>query len=88
MLGLQNVVADLDHDVIVRKSGGAIVISDSEFTLADGAKLITVAEGGDAYQVFLVNVTVNGEVLTTETAGQYLEGVEWYQAVPEWPETN
>ena len=84
-LGLSNVVAELDHDVIIRKSAGAIVIEDSEFTLIDGAKLIRVGEGGDAYQVFLVNVKVNGVLLTNANAGQYLEGINWFQAVPEWP---
>lgn len=87
VLGLSNVVADLDHDVIVRKSGGAICISDCNFTLTDGAKLISVGEGGDAYQVFLINVTVNGELLTNENAGQYLEGISWFGAYPEWPNT-
>lgn len=87
VLGLQNVTATLDHDVIIRKSSGAICISDSNFTLTDGAKLITVGEGGDAYQVFLVNVIVNGELLTQENAGQYLEGINNFNAVPEWPNT-
>lgn len=87
VLGLSNVVADLDHDVIVRKSGGAICISDCEFTLTNGAKLITVGEGGDAYQVFLINVKVNGELLTDANAGQYLEGISWFGAYPEWPNT-
>ena len=85
VLGLSNVVADLDHDVIVRKSGGAIVIENCEFTLTNGAKLITVGEGGDAYQVFLINVEVNGVLLTQENAGQYLEGISWFGAYPEWP---
>ncbi|MBQ8742853.1 MAG: hypothetical protein IJZ03_05750 [Clostridia bacterium] len=87
VLGLQNVKADLDHDVIIRKSGGAICISDCDFTLADGAKLISVGEGGDAHQVFLINVTVNGELLTDTNAGQYLEGISWFGAYPEWPNT-
>lgn len=82
-LGLSNVVAELNHDVIVRKSSGAIIIENSSFTLTDGAKLISVAEGGDGYQVFLVNVTVNGELLTNENAGQYLEGISWFQAIAE-----
>ena len=85
-LALSGVIAELDHDVIIRKSGGAICVENSEFTLTNGAKLISVGEGGDAYQVFLVNVKVNGELLTQENAGQYLEGISWFQAVPEWPE--
>ena len=82
-LGLYNVTAVLDHDVIIRKSAGAIFISNCEFTLTEGAKLISVGEGGDAYQVFLVNVYVNGKLLTQETAGQYLEGISWYGAYTE-----
>jgi len=87
VLGLSNVKATVDHDLIVRKSGGAICISDCDFTLTNGAKLISVGEGGDGYQVFLINVTVNGELLTQENAGQYLEGISWFGAYPEWPNT-
>ena len=87
VLGLYNVTANVDHNLIVRKSGGAICISDCDFTLTDGAKLISVGEGGDAYQVFLINVRVNGELLTDANAGQYLEGISWFGAYPEWPET-
>ena len=83
VLGLSNVTAELDHDVIIRKSAGAIVIENCEFTLTDGAKLISVGEGGDAYQVFLINVYVNGELLTQENAGQYLEGISWFGAYTE-----
>jgi len=87
VLGLSNVIANVDHDLIIRKSGGAICISDCEFTLTNGAKLITVGEGGDAYQVFLINVKVNGELLTNTNADQYLEGISWFGAYPEWPNT-
>ena len=83
VLLLYNVVANVNGDVIVRKSSGAIAISNCEFTLAEGAKLITVGEGGDGYQVFLINVKVNGVLLTRENAGQYLEGISWFDAVSE-----
>ena len=86
-LGLSNVTAELDHDVIVRKSSAAIVIENSEFTLTNGAKLITVGEGGDGYQVFLINVKVNGVLLTAENAGQYMKGITSFSAVAEWPNT-
>ena len=76
-LGLSNVTAELDHDVIIRKSGGAIFISDCEFTLTDGAKLISVDEGGDAYQVFMVNVTINGVLMDSTTIWDYVEGISY-----------
>ena len=87
VLGLSNVTAELDHDVIVRKSSAAICIENSEFTLTNGAKLITVAAGGDGYQVFLINVKVNGVLLTAENATQYMDGITSFSAVAEWPNT-
>ena len=87
VLALSNVTADLDHDVIIRKSAGAIVIEDCNFTLADGAKLISVAEGGDAYQVFMVNVTINGVKMDNETIWDYVEGISYISIVSEWPNT-
>ena len=87
VLGLSNVVAELDHDVIIRKSAGAIVIADSEFTLTDGAKLISVGEGGDAHQVFMVNVKINGVLMDSTTIWEYVEGVSYISIVPEWPNT-
>ena len=80
-LGLSNVSAELDHDVIIRKSAGAIFISDCDFTLTDGAKLISVAEGGDGYQVFMVNVTINGVKMDSTTIWNYVEGVEYISIV-------
>ena len=85
VLGLSNVKADLDHDVIVRKSGGAICIADCEFTLAEGAKLIVVGEGGDAYQVFMVNVNINGKLMDSTTIWNYVEGISYISIVSEWP---
>lgn len=85
VLGLSNVTAEVDHDFIIRESDAAICISDCDFTLENGAKLISVGTNGGAYQVFLINVTVNGELLTDANAGQYLEGVQWFGAYPEWP---
>ena len=87
VLGLSNVKAELDHDVIIRKSGGAIVIENSEFTLTDGAKLISVGEGGDAYQVFMVNVTINGVLMDSTTIWDYVEGISYISIVSEWPNT-
>jgi len=86
VLGLSNVTAELDHDVIIRKSGGAIVIENSNFTLTDDAKLISVGEGGDAYQVFMVNVTINGVLMDNTTIWDYVEGISYISIVSEWPE--
>ena len=86
-LGLSNITAELDHDVIIRKSAGAIVIADCDFTLTDGAKLISVGEGGDAYQVFMVNVTINGVLMDSTTIWDYVEGVSYISIVAEWPNT-
>ena len=85
VLGLSNVTAELDHDVIIRQSSGAIIIENSEFTLTDGAKLISVGEGGDAYQVFMVNVTINGVLMDSTTIWDYVEGVKYISIVSEWP---
>ena len=87
VLGLSNVTAELDHDVIIRKSAGAIVIENSEFTLTNGAKLISVGEGGDAYQVFMINVTINGVLMDNTTIRNYVEGVSYINIVSEWPNT-
>ena len=87
VLGLSNVTAELDHDVIIRKSAGAIVIENSEFTLIDGAKLISVGEGGDAYQVFMVNVTINGVLMDNTTIWEYVDGISYISIVSEWPNT-
>ena len=87
VLGLSNVTADLDHDVIIRKSSGAIVIENCEFTLTDDAKLISVGEGGDAYQVFMVNVTINGVLMDSATIWDYVDGISYISIVAEWPNT-
>ena len=35
------------------------------------------------YQVFMANITINGEKMTNESIAKYLENVEWYQVVEE-----
>ena len=87
VLGLSNVTGELDHDVIIRKSGGAIVIENCNFTLTNGAKLISVGEGGDAYQVFMVNVTINGVLMDNTTIWNYVDGISYISIVSEWPNT-
>ena len=59
-----------------------IFIQDCEFIIDEGEYLIDASaiEGG-VYQIFLVNVKVNGEYLTQETATKYLNNVNWFQAL-------
>ena len=87
VLGLCNVTAELNHDVIIRESDAAICISDCEFTLTDGAKLIVLGNGGSGNQIFLINVKVNGVLLTQENYTQYLgDNLGWVGVYPEWPQ--
>ena len=82
-VAMENVSANVNGSVIVMKDNDpAIYIKDSEFTIDNGEYLIDASafEGG-VYQIFLVNVKVNGEYLTQETAAQYLNNVNWYQAL-------
>jgi hypothetical protein len=58
-----------------------MILQNLDFTLAEGAKLIKTKN--TYYQVFMANITINGEKMTQETIGKYLENVEWYQVVEE-----
>lgn len=79
---MQNVTSNLTSDVIVldvEGDNGAVFIQNSTFTIPEGKYLINSKY--KAYQVFLVNVTVNGEPLTEENKAKYLNNVEWSQAL-------
>ena len=81
-VAVENVTADVNGSVIVMKDyQPAIYVSGGNFTIEEGEYLIdaSAVEGG-VYQIFLVNVTVNGEYLTQETAAKYLNNVNWYGA--------
>jgi hypothetical protein len=52
-----------------------------DFTLAEGKKFITSKIKID--QIFMVNITINGEKVTQDTIKPYLENVGWYQVVEE-----
>ena len=82
-VAVENVKADVNGSVIVMKDyQPAIYIYGSEFTIGEGEYLIDAsAIDGGVYQIFLVNVKVNGEYLTQETAAQYLNNVKWFQAL-------
>ena len=82
-VAIEGVTADVNGSVIVMDEyQPAIFIQDCEFTIEDGNFLIdaSAVEGG-VYQIFIVNVKVNGEYLTQETAANYLNNVNWYQAL-------
>jgi len=81
-VAIENVTAKTNGSVVVMDDyQPAIYISGGNFTIPEGAYLIDAsAVDGGVYQIFLVNVTVNGELLTQETAAQYLKNVNWYGA--------
>jgi hypothetical protein len=82
-VAIENVVADVNGSVIIMDEyQPAIYVYGCEFTIDEGEYLIdaSAVEGG-VYQIFLVNVKVNGEYLTQETADSYLNNVNWYQAL-------
>ena len=58
-----------------------MILQNLDFTLAEGEKLIKSVK--PIYQVFMSNITINGEKMTQETIAQYLENVAWYQVVEE-----
>ena len=80
---LENVSGDLNGNVIEinNQDNSVMVLQDCNFTLEDGMKLIKSVK--TIYQVFMSNITINGEKLTQATAAQYLENVGWYQVVEE-----
>ena len=84
-LTLENITTDVNGSVIILDEyNPAILIMNCDFILDQGEYIIDASafEGG-AYQVFLVNVTVNGKLLDigviTDEAGKYLNNVNWYQ---------
>ncbi|MBQ7941420.1 MAG: hypothetical protein IJ328_03305, partial [Muribaculaceae bacterium] len=75
----ENFTADINGDLVVAEVDNTIILQNCDIKLAEGKKLIKTTEGVTVGQVMMHNVTVNGELLTQETAKQYLEGVNWYQ---------
>ena len=80
---LENVSGALNGNVIEidNQNNSVMVLQDCNFTLKKDQKLIKSVN--TIYQVFMSNITINGEKLTQATAAQYLENVGWYQVVEE-----
>ena len=83
---LNNVTADVDGSVIIIDGASpAILIYNCDFTLDAGEYIIDASAYGTVYQVFMENVTVNGEVLPAGVCdpaiAEYFANVGWYQVV-------
>lgn len=78
-VALEDVVADVNGNLITADCDNTIILHNCDITLDEGAKLIVTTNGATVGQVMIHNVTVNGVLLTQETAAQYMEGVNWYQ---------
>jgi hypothetical protein len=80
---VENCSGDFKNDVITidNDNNSVMVLENLNFTLAEGKKLIKSAK--TIYQVFMVNITINGEKMTQDTIGKYLDNVVWYQVVEE-----
>ena len=80
---VENCSGEFKNDVITinNTNNSVMVLQNLDFTIAEGKKLIKSVN--TIYQVFMSNITINGEKMTQETIGQYLENVGWYQVVEE-----
>ena len=80
---LENVSGNLNGNVIEinNQNNSVMILQDCNFTLQEGKKLIKSVN--TIYQVFMSNITINGEKLTQDDAAEYLENVGWYQVVEE-----
>ena len=80
---IENCNGNFKDDVISIKNDNSsvMILQNLDFTLTDDAKLIVSTN--PLYQVFMSNITINGEKMTQETIAKYLENVEWYQVVEE-----
>ena len=80
---IENCTGNFKNDAITidNTNNSVMVLQNCDFTLAEGKKLITSTK--PIYQVFMANITINGEKMTQATIAQYLENVAWYQVVEE-----
>ena len=80
---IENSTGNFIHDVITihNTNNSVMILENLDITLAEGKKLINSVN--KIYQVFMVNIKINGEQMTQESIAQYLENVEWYQVVEE-----
>ena len=72
----RNHVLDIQND-----NSSVVVMQNLDFTLEEGCKLIK--SENTYYQVFMANITINGEKQTQESIAKYLENVSWYEVVEE-----
>lgn len=70
---LSNITATVDN-LIILEENNAIMIVDSNITLAEGGKLV-VNNASYGSKVMIKNVTVNGELLTAANAADYFTNV-------------
>ena len=80
---IENCSGEFKNDVITinNDNNSVMILQNLDFTIAEGKKLIKSTN--KIYQVFMANITINGEKMTNETIAKYLENVEWYQVVEE-----
>ena len=80
---IENCSGKFDTDVITIKNNNSsvMILQNLDFTLAEGKMLIKSVN--PYYQVFMENITINGEKMTQESIAEYLENVAWYQVVEE-----
>ena len=80
---VENCVGNFKNDVITidNDNNSVMILQNLDFTIAEGKKLIKSTK--PIYQVFMANITINGEKMTDATIAQYLENVAWYQVVEE-----
>ena len=80
---IENCSGEFKNDVLTinNNNDSVIIMMNLDLTLAEGKKLIKSVN--PYYQVFMSNITINGEKMTQTTIGKYLENVEWYQVVEE-----
>lgn len=78
-VALENVTARVNDNLIIAETDNTIILHDCNITLPEGKKLIVTVEGVTVGQVMIHNVKVNGELLTKDTAKDYMQGVNWYE---------
>lgn len=68
---LENVTADVNGNVITNPLETTVILANCDFKL-DAGELIVADFSGTATQVVFMNVTVNGERVTSANAGNYI----------------
>ena len=80
---VENCAGNFKNDVITidNENNSVMILQNLNFTIEEGKKLIKSVN--PIYQVFMENITINGEQMTQETIAEYLDNVAWYQVVEE-----